>query len=61
MTLSDFDCLTVVGKGAYGRVIQVRKKDTGVIYAMKVLNKDDVLKSNQVGSPPKLAWDRRVA
>jgi hypothetical protein len=30
------------------RVIQVRKKDTGTVYAMKVLSKDDVLKTNQV-------------
>eukprot|EP00282_Hemiselmis_andersenii_P043019 CAMPEP_0172066180 /NCGR_PEP_ID=MMETSP1043-20130122/11025_1 /TAXON_ID=464988 /ORGANISM="Hemiselmis andersenii, Strain CCMP441" /LENGTH=490 /DNA_ID=CAMNT_0012726325 /DNA_START=273 /DNA_END=1742 /DNA_ORIENTATION=+ len=50
VTLSDFDCLTLVGKGAYGRVIQARKKDTGTVYAIKVLNKDDVLKTNQVQS-----------
>jgi len=48
VTLSDFELMTLVGKGAYGRVIQVKKKDTGVVYAMKVMNKDDVLKSNQV-------------
>jgi len=40
VTLEDFDLLNVIGKGSFGKVIQVRKKDTGKIYAMKVLNKD---------------------
>jgi len=32
----DFELLRLVGKGSYGKVFQVRKKDTGQIYAMKV-------------------------
>jgi len=31
--------LHVIGKGSFGKVLQVKKKDTGKIYAMKVLNK----------------------
>jgi hypothetical protein len=34
--VEDFDLLTVIGKGSFGKVLQVRKRDTGQIYAMKV-------------------------
>ena len=46
--LSDFDLLKVLGKGSFGKVMQVRKKDTKEILAMKVLHKDAVLERNQV-------------
>ncbi len=36
ITTDDFELLTVVGKGSFGKVMQVRKKDNGRIYAMKV-------------------------
>lgn len=39
----DFNLLTTVGKGNFGKVYQVRKKDTGKVYAMKVLNKANSL------------------
>ena len=45
--LTDFVLLTTVGKGSFGKVIQVRKKDSGQIYAMKVLKKAQVLKRKQ--------------
>src|SRR5690606_25629801 len=45
---TDFETLKVIGKGSYGKVYQVRKKDTGRIYAMKVLNKKDVIEKQQV-------------
>ena len=31
--------LKVIGRGAYGKVTLVRKKDTGAVYAMKALKK----------------------
>ena len=46
--LDDFVLLTTVGKGSFGKVIQVRKKDSGEIFAMKVLKKDHVVRRNQV-------------
>lgn len=35
----DFQILRLIGKGTFGQVYQVRKKDTKRIYAMKVLSK----------------------
>ena len=35
MTTSDFDSLVVIGKGAFGEVRLVRKKDSGETFAMK--------------------------
>jgi tRNA A-37 threonylcarbamoyl transferase component Bud32 len=46
--VNDFEPLAVVGKGAFGKVMQVRKKDTGEIYAMKALNKDVIEKENLI-------------
>ncbi len=37
--IQDFDLLQVIGKGSFGKVFQVRKKDTKKIYALKVLQK----------------------
>jgi len=44
----DFQLLTMIGKGAFGKVLQVRKKDTGEIFAMKVIRKSTVIERNQV-------------
>lgn len=46
--LDDFDLLKVVGRGAFGKVMLVRKKDSGALYAMKILAKDMLIKRNQV-------------
>ena len=48
MTISDFHLLKVVGKGSFGKVVQVRKKDSGAIYALKILGKANIVKRNQV-------------
>ncbi|CAJ0608951.1 unnamed protein product [Cylicocyclus nassatus] len=45
---SDFDFLTTIGKGSFGRVFQVMHKETGKIYAMKVLSKEHIRKKNEV-------------
>ncbi|KAI3677794.1 hypothetical protein L6452_37064 [Arctium lappa] len=44
--LEDFEVMRVVGKGAFGKVYQVRKRDTSNIYAMKVVRKDRILEKN---------------
>ena len=48
LSVDDFEMLAVLGRGAYGRVLQVRKRDTGELFAMKVMRKADVIKRNQV-------------
>jgi len=48
LSVSDFDLLHVIGKGSFGKVLQVRKKDNGKIYAMKVLNKKNILDNNEL-------------
>ncbi|KAG6531331.1 serine/threonine-protein kinase AtPK2/AtPK19-like [Zingiber officinale] len=44
--LDDFEVLKLVGKGAFGKVFQVRKKGTFEIYAMKVMRKDRIVENN---------------
>lgn len=46
--LSDFKTVKVIGKGAFGEVRLVQKIDTGKIYAMKLLKKDEMLKKDQL-------------
>ena len=43
-----FELLCTLGKGSFGKVLMVRKKDTGGIYAMKILQKRKVVARNQV-------------
>ncbi|XP_021494085.1 serine/threonine-protein kinase MRCK gamma isoform X2 [Meriones unguiculatus] len=40
----DFDILKVIGRGAFGEVAVVRQKDSGQIFAMKMLHKWEMLK-----------------
>ncbi|KFO18414.1 Serine/threonine-protein kinase 38-like [Fukomys damarensis] len=57
--LDDFESLKVIGRGAFGEVRLVQKKDTGHIYAMKILRKADMLEKEQaystVGTPDYIA------
>mmetsp|Transcript_123812 Transcript_123812/g.214656 ORF Transcript_123812/g.214656 Transcript_123812/m.214656 type:complete len:336 (+) Transcript_123812:78-1085(+) len=48
--LDDFESLKVLGKGSYGKVMLVKKKDDEkeTVYAMKMLRKEHVVKRNQV-------------
>lgn len=39
ITLDDFDYLASLGKGAYGEVLLVKKKNSESRYAMKVIDK----------------------
>jgi len=48
MGFKDFTMIRVLGKGCVGRVLLVRKNDTGKIYAMKILEKNQILKEKQV-------------
>ncbi|QDZ17804.1 protein kinase [Chloropicon primus] len=48
VTIDDFELLKVLGKGSFGKVMQVKKKGTGEILAMKILQKDKVLEKHQL-------------
>ena len=45
---NDFEILKVIGRGAFGEVAFVRMKNTDNIYAMKILNKWEILKRAEV-------------
>jgi len=44
----DFEILKLIGKGTFGQVFQVRKKDNNRIYAMKVLSKRVIVQKKEV-------------
>jgi serum/glucocorticoid-regulated kinase 2 len=48
LKIEDFDLLKVVGKGSFGKVMQVLKKDTGRIYALKTLRKAHIISRSEV-------------
>jgi hypothetical protein len=48
VSIDDFDLVKVIGKGSFGKVTLVRKKTDKKLYAMKVLNKADIVKRKQV-------------
>ncbi|EEP77371.1 serine/threonine-protein kinase gad8 [Uncinocarpus reesii 1704] len=48
LKMDDFDLLKVVGKGSFGKVMQVMKRDTGRIYAMKTIRKAHIISRSEV-------------
>lgn len=40
---NDFDILQELGRGSFGEVYVVRKLDTSMLYAMKVLKKEKIM------------------
>jgi len=48
VTVASFDFLTVIGQGSFGKVVQVRQKGTGDIFAMKILNKQNIVARGEV-------------
>ncbi|KOS17388.1 Serine/threonine-protein kinase 32C [Escovopsis weberi] len=46
--LNHFRLLRVVGRGAFGKVRIVERKDTGLTFALKYIRKDEVIKSESV-------------
>ncbi|KAL6087542.1 hypothetical protein STEG23_025258, partial [Scotinomys teguina] len=54
----DFEILKVIGRGAFGEVAVVRQRDSGQIFAMKMLHKWEMLKRAEVslGSDAPCRW-----
>ena len=48
MSMDDFELLKVIGKGSFGKVMQVKKKNTGRIYAMKIIKKAHIVEREEV-------------
>lgn len=42
----DFKIIKVIGRGTFGKVFMVRKKDNNNLYAMKVLKKEQIAAKN---------------
>ena len=62
-SFDSFKTIRVIGKGSFGKVFLVREKTTGQIFAMKVLQKENIIKRNQVRATarPRLSvtWPNR--
>ncbi|KAF8073758.1 kinase-like domain-containing protein [Lyophyllum atratum] len=48
LTVDDFELITVIGKGSFGKVMQVRKRDTQRIYALKTIRKMHIVNRNEI-------------
>eukprot|EP00826_Nyctotherus_ovalis_P032575 TRINITY_DN2624_c0_g1_i10.p2 TRINITY_DN2624_c0_g1~~TRINITY_DN2624_c0_g1_i10.p2 ORF type:complete len:145 (-),score=33.12 TRINITY_DN2624_c0_g1_i10:11-445(-) len=55
--LEDFEIVKVIGCGGFSKVFQVRKKDTAMIFAMKVTRKEFVLEK---GKAEQAMAERRI-
>jgi serum/glucocorticoid-regulated kinase 2 len=41
---SDFDLIRVIGRGSFGKVMQVQRRGTNDLYAMKILKKESIIR-----------------
>jgi len=46
--MEDFDCIKTIGRGAFGEVRVVRKKDDQKVYALKMMRKKEMVAKKQV-------------
>lgn len=48
LTIDDFELTTVIGKGSFGKVMQVRKRDTMRVYALKTIRKAHIVDRKEI-------------
>eukprot|EP00762_Andalucia_godoyi_P005247 ANDGO_06700.mRNA.1 Protein kinase 2 len=48
LSVDDFELLRVLGQGSFGKVLLVRKRDNGKVYAMKVIKKGLIAARDQI-------------
>ncbi|KAK7677768.1 Serine/threonine protein kinase, AGC [Cerrena zonata] len=48
LTIDEFELITVIGKGSFGKVMQVRKRDTSRIYALKTIRKQHIVERGEI-------------
>lgn len=46
-TIQDFDMGKIYGVGSYSKVVRAKKKDTGKVYALKIMDKKFITKENK--------------
>jgi len=46
--ITDFDCVKTIGRGAFGEVRVVRKKEDNKVYALKMMRKKEMIAKKQV-------------
>jgi len=46
--ITDFDCIKTIGRGAFGEVRVVRKKEDNKVYALKMMRKKEMIAKKQV-------------
>ncbi|XP_077237781.1 3-phosphoinositide-dependent protein kinase 1-like isoform X3 [Tasmannia lanceolata] len=47
-TIQDFELGKIYGVGSYSKVVRARKKDTGSVYALKIMDKRFITKENKI-------------
>lgn len=60
VSIDDFTLITVLGKGSYAKVVLVKKKDNGKIFAMKVIKKKDQNDKNTQKQQEHIITERNV-
>lgn len=46
-TIQDFELGKIYGVGSYSKVVRAKKKDTGTVYALKIMDKKFITKENK--------------
>jgi 3-phosphoinositide dependent protein kinase-1 len=47
-TVGDFELGKIYGVGSYSKVVRAKKKDTGNVYALKIMDKKFITKENKI-------------
>lgn len=48
ISTGDFELLKVIGRGGFSRVVLGRKKDTGRLYAIKIMKKSQIIREKKI-------------
>ena len=48
LNINCFDLIKTIGIGEYSKILLSRKKDNGILYALKALNKDEILNCGKI-------------
>lgn len=49
-SLKEFEFISVIGKGNFGKVMLVKTKSEGKLFALKILKKDQIIEGNEFDS-----------